>query len=263
MIAILHQERQNMQQQQLNGKVALITGSARRIGATIAQYLHAAGMSVIIHYSRSHDEATQLKNVLNQQRPNSAACLQQDLSQSFDMRQFAEKIVSLFGRIDVLVNNASQFFTTAIDQIDESAFDRLLHVNLKIPFLLSQALAPYLKLHQGCIVNITDIHGVCPLRDYGVYSISKAGLIMATKVLAKELAPDIRVNAVSPGAILWPEGDNILSSKMQHDIIDSTLLKREGQPDNIAKSVLFFIKDGCYSTGQILAVDGGRLLTAI
>ena len=262
-MTILYQENISMQQQPLNGKVALITGSARRIGATTAQYLHDAGMSIIIHYSTSHDEAEELAALLNKKRADSAKLLQVDFSHSLDMPQLAKKIASLFGRLDALVNNASQFFTTAIDQFDEAAFDRLMHVNLKMPFLLSQAVAPYLKEANGSIVNITDIHGNCPLRDYGIYSISKAGLIMATKVLAKELAPHIRVNAVSPGAILWPEGENNLAPQVQRDIIDSTLLKREGLPDEIAKGVLFFIRDASYSTGQILAVDGGRLLTAI
>lgn len=252
-----------MQQQTLDSKVAIITGSARRIGAITAQYLHDAGMRVIIHYSNSEEEALQLATSLNQKRINSATLLQADFSQSLDMVEFAAKAASLFGRLDTLVNNASQFYSTPINQIDEKAFDHLLHVNLKMPFLLSQACAPYLRETKGSIVNITDIHGNCPLREYGIYSISKAGLIMATKVLAKELAPHIRVNAVSPGAILWPEGENHLSEEIQDSIIQSTLLKRSGDADDIAKGVLFFTRDASYSTGQILAVDGGRLLTAI
>lgn len=252
-----------MQAQTLEGKVALITGSARRIGATIAQHLHDAGMSIIIHYATSQDEASQLADSLNRKRAHSAGLLQADFSQSLDMTTLITQAASLFGRLDLLVNNASQFFSTPISILDEAAFDRLLHVNLKVPFLLAQACAPYLQKTQGSIVNITDIHGNCPLRDYGIYSISKAGLIMATKVLAKELAPAIRVNAVSPGAIIWPEGDNTLSNTVQETIIDSTLLKCEGAPDDIAKGVLFFTRDARYVTGQILAVDGGRLLTAI
>lgn len=250
-----------MQQQSLNGKVALITGSARRIGAVIAQYLHAAGMKVIIHYSRSHEAATALAASLNQQRAESAKLWRYDLRSIPDAKQQAATLHALFGRLDALVHNASQFIATDIEQIDEQTYDQLLDVNLKTPFLLSQACAPYLKETQGTIVNITDIHGSCPLRDYGIYSISKAGLIMATKVLAKELAPDVRVNAISPGATLWPEGENTLSHAKQQDIIQKTLLKRAGQADDIAKGVLFFIRDAGYSTGQILAVDGGRLLT--
>ncbi|HXW60848.1 MAG TPA: pteridine reductase [Myxococcota bacterium] len=252
-----------MQQSVLNGKVALITGSARRIGATTAHYLHDAGMNIIVHYAHSYDEAAMLTASFNQKRPASAKMLQADFSQSFNMLHFAEKIVALFGRLDALVNNASQFFKTPINEIDETAFDQLLQVNLKMPFLLSQALAPALNSSQGCIVNITDIHGNCPLRHYGMYSISKAGLIMATKVLAKELAPRVRVNAISPGAIMWPEGDNLLSDEAKNDIIASMLMTREGEPDDIAKGVLFFIRDARYSTGQILAIDGGRLLTTI
>lgn len=252
-----------MQQSTCNGKVALITGSARRIGAAIAHSLHDAGMNIIVHYSRSYNEAAALTASFNQQRADSAKMLQVDFSQSFNMLHLAEKMVALFGRLDALVNNASQFFTTNINEINESAFDQLLHVNLKMPFLLSQALAPALKETHGCIVNITDIHGNCPLRNYGAYSISKAGLIMATKVLAKELAPLVRVNAVSPGAIIWPEGDNLLSDHEKKEIIASSLLQHEGKPDNIAKGTLFFIRDALYSTGQILAIDGGRLLTTI
>ena len=251
-----------MQQQSLNGKVALITGSARRIGAVIAQYLHAAGMNIIVHYSRSHDEAKALVASLNQQRTDSATLWRCDLNTLANLQETAAHIHALFGRLDALVHNASQFTMTNIDQLDPTSYDQLLHVNLKIPFLLSQACAPYLKESKGSIVNITDVHGHCPLKHYGIYSISKAGLIMATKVLAKELAPDVRVNAISPGTVLWPEGENNLTAAKQQELIEKTLLKRGGQEaDAIAKGALFFIRDACYSTGQVLTVDGGRLLT--
>jgi pteridine reductase len=253
----------DMQKATFLNKVALVTGSARRIGKSIATHLHTAGMRIIIHYSHSQDEATALAASFNQKRPHSALLLKADFNQSINIQSLSEEAIALFGQIDVLVNNASQFIKTPIETLDEKTFDQLLQVNLKLPFLFSQALASSLTKTKGCIINITDIHGNCPLRDYGMYSITKAGLIMATKVLAKELAPNVRVNAVSPGAIIWPEGDNTLPLDSQHDIIQSTLLKREGTPDDIAKAVLFLAEDAGYVTGQIIAVDGGRLLTAI
>jgi pteridine reductase len=244
----------------LANKVALITGAARRIGAEIARTLHQAGMNIILHYHTSAEAAETLCQQLNQQRAQSAITVSTDLQKPGCETVLMQKVTTAWQRLDVLVNNASCFYRTNLGNITEHDWDDLINTNLRTPFFLAQAAAPLLRTQQGCIVNITDIHAERLLKDYAVYCISKAGLVAATKILAKELGPDIRVNAVAPGAIIWPEGENTLSAQDKQNIIDRTMLARSGNPEDIAKAVLFFIRDAGYVTGQILAVDGGRIL---
>jgi pteridine reductase len=242
-------------------KVALITGAARRIGATIARTLHAKGMNVIIHYCTAETEAAKLCDELNAQRQNSATILAAELTQSHACEKLINSAHEIWGRLDVLVNNASRFYPTKMNNVTDQQWLDLIDSNLKAPFFLAQAAANFLRTSKGCIVNIADIHGEKPLKDYSVYSISKAGLIMLTKSLAKELAPEIRVNAVAPGAVLWPEEENELAAATKLKIIDSTALKRAGRAEDVAKAVWFFIAEADYVTGQFLGVDGGRLLS--
>lgn len=241
-------------------KVALITGAARRIGAAIAHILHDAGMNIVLHYNISEEEANQICLDLNQKRPHSAVVMHADLQESESEKILIQKTLGVWQRLDLLVNNASRFYRTEMGKATEFAWQDLIGSNLKAPFFLSQAAAPFLAAAQGAIVNIADIHGQKPLRDYSIYCISKSGIEMMTKVLAKELAPLVRVNAVAPGAILWPEGKNSLSEAEKQKIIAHTLLQRAGNPSDIAKAVLFFYEAG-YVTGQVLQVDGGRLLS--
>jgi len=242
----------------LEGKVALVTGAAHRIGATIARTLHRAGMNVAVHYRRSRDEAEALQAELNGARPDSVALFPADLLATERLPRLVDKVLATWGRLDVLVNNASSFYPTPVGSATEADWDELLGSNLKAPFFLSQAAAPHLKACQGCIVNIADIHGERPLKDHPVYSVAKAGKIMLTKALARELGPDVRVNAVAPGAILWPERG--LDEVTRQRIINGTALKRQGSPQDIANAVLFLIRDADYVSGQVLAVDGGRTL---
>ena len=249
-----------MNKRPLAQKVGMITGSARRIGAEIARTLHAEGMNIVLHYNASEEAASQLCNDLNAIRHHSAALVQAMLQASESEKGLIQQTVSIWGRLDALINNASRFYRTNMGQVTEYAWDDLLNTNLKAPFFLSQAAAPYLADQGGAIVNITDIHSERPLRDYSVYCISKAGLTAMTKILAKELGPSIRVNAIAPGAILWPEGENILSEAEKQKILARTSLQRVGEPHDIAKAVVFLLRDAPYVTGQILNVDGGRSL---
>jgi len=251
-----------MQKEALASKVALVTGAARRIGAEVARTLHDAGMNIIVHYNTSEEEARELCRQLNHQREHSAAALRADLQNPESEKVLVEQAVEVWKRLDVLVNNASRFYRTNFSKITEYAWDDLMNSNLKAPFFLAQAAAPYLAANQGSIVNITDIHAARPLPDYSVYCISKSGLMMATKVLAKELAPLVRVNAVAPGRIIWPEGDNALLEEEKQKIIDSTLLLRTGTAKDIAKAVLFFVRDADYVTGEVINIDGGRMASA-
>lgn len=249
-----------MQKNTLNGKAVLITGAARRIGAEIARLLHEFEMNIVLHYNASEEEAIDLCEQLNNEREHSAIAIQADLQGLESEKALIQQAVKAWGRLDVLVNNASRFYRTHFNKITEYAWDDLMNSNLKAPFFLSQAAAPYLAEHHGCIINIGDINAERPLRDYSVYCISKAGMVNLTKVLAKELGPHVRVNAVSPGAVLWPEGENKLTDEEKKMVIERTSLLKHGDPNDIAKAVLFFIKDANYVTGQILNVDGGRLL---
>lgn len=248
------------QSETLDGKVILITGAARRIGARIAQRLHAQGANIILHYRSSRAEADALRRELQRQRADSVALVNGDLQATADLPRLIEDAVAAFGRLDALINNASAFYPTPIGAVSESQWDELLGINLKAPFFLSQAAAAQLRQCHGSIVNLADVHAERPLPEHPVYSITKAGLVMMTKALAAELGPQVRVNAVAPGAILWPQNEPDESEKQQ--ILQRTFLKRLGEPDDIAAAVLFLIRDAGYTTGQVLTIDGGRSLYA-
>jgi len=240
-------------------KVVMITGAARRIGAQLVRYLHQSDMDIILHYHNSGKDALTLAEDLTAKRSNSVKLLQGDLKEYASIPVLVKQAASLFGRIDVLINNASSFFPTSLGEIDEDVWEDLIGVNLKAPLFLTQAAAPYLKASQGCIINIVDIHGDRPLKRYPVYSVAKAGLAMLTKSMARELAPEVRVNGIAPGAIMWPEAEHYES--LHQEIISRTALKREGAPKDIADAALFLINQANYVTGQIIAVDGGRTLS--
>jgi len=240
-------------------KVALVTGSAKRIGAEIVRRLHNEGYNVILHYNGSRPLAETIAEQLNAERDNSITLIQYNLLDFENMAAFAERILKIYGRLDVLINNASTFYSTPIGDINFQQWDDLIGVNVKAPLFLSKALAPALKTHHGNIINIVDIHSGRPLKDYPIYSVAKAGLKMLTKSLARELAPEIRVNGVSPGAIMWPEVEDYESTHAE--IIEKTALKREGHPTDIANCVWYLINQADYVTGQIIAIDGGRTLS--
>lgn len=246
------------QNKPLAGKVALVTGAAHRIGATIARLLHAEGMNLVIHYRQSRDAAQRLQAELNDSRAESCVLIQADLHETAKINEMVRESIKAWKRLDVVVNNASSFYPTPLGKIDEKAWDDLVGSNLKAPLFLCQAAAPHLKQSRGCIINIVDIHAERPLKNYPVYSIAKAGLAMLTRSMARELGPEVRVNAVAPGAILWPEHD--MDDLTKQRIISGTALKRQGSPDDIARAVRFLIKDADYMSGQILTVDGGRTL---
>jgi pteridine reductase len=240
----------------LTGKTALITGAARRVGATIARRLHAAGANVVLHYRTSLEAAAALARELNATRPDSAVLFEADLLDLKQLQSLPEVATSNFGSLDILVNNASTFYPTPVGDITEIDWDDLIGTNLKAPLFLSQAASTALRISNGLIVNLADIHGMRPLRRHPVYSIAKSGVITLTRSLARELGPAVRVNAVAPGPVMWPEDgmDNVL----QAEIIDRTALKRPGSPEDVARAVLFFATEAPFVTGQILAVDGGR-----
>jgi pteridine reductase len=240
----------------LAGKTVLITGAARRVGATIARELHGAGANVLVHYRKSAGEAEALAAEFNDTRAKSAATMQGDLLDLHFLPVLVESAVRVFGGLDILVNNASTFYPTPIGEITVEAWDDLMGSNLKVPLFLSQAAAPALRKSHGLIVNIVDIHAQRPLRNFTVYCAAKAGLHMLTRSLARELGPEIRVNGIAPGPVMWPEhgGDD----RERAEIIDRTLLKRMGSPEDVARTALFFATQAPFITGQILAVDGGR-----
>lgn len=240
----------------LSGKVALITGASKRLGAATAKRLHQAGAYTIIHYHHSENEAKALVNELNNLRPESAACLQADLNDTDKVIELARNTMALTQRLDILVNNASSFYPTPLHQCDKNDWHNLFGSNAKAPFFLSQQLAPTLKNHQGCIVNMVDIHAQRPLKNHSIYSMAKSSLVTLTRSLAKELAPQVRVNGVAPGAILWPEN---ITEQEKESILKQIPLARIGNPKDIANTILFLIESD-YITGQIIAVDGGRSL---
>lgn len=240
----------------LNGKVALITGAARRIGAAIATTLHRDGASIAVHYRKSSADAEALAERLNTERPDSAALFQADLNDTEALPSLVEKVVAWHGTLDVLVNNASSFYPTPPGEITQAHWDDLVGSNLKAPLFLSQAALPALREAGGAIVNLIDVHAQRPLRNHAVYGSAKAGLAMLTRSLAKDLAPEVRVNGVSPGAILWPE--NGMDDATRETILKQIPLARPGQPEDIAGCVLYLVRDAAYVTGQIIAVDGGR-----
>ena len=241
----------------LSGKVAIVTGGAKRVGAAIVRRLHAAGASVMIHHRASQGDAKQLVAVLNTARANSAASVRADLLNLSAVAEVVRTTVERFGGLDVLVNNASTFYPTPVGEIKSTDWDNLIGTNLRGPLFLAQAAAPHLAKSRGCIVNITDIHADRPLKRYVVYSVAKAGLAGLTKSLARELGPDVRVNAVAPGPILWPD-DGSYDEVARQRVVSHTLLKRTGEPEDIAKAVYFLVAEAPYVTGQIIAVDGGR-----
>lgn len=241
----------------MQGKVVLITGGAKRVGAAICRRLHAAGASLMLHYRTSAGEARLLQSELNGLRANSVALVQADLLDLRAMTPLVADTLARFGRLDALVNNASSFYATPVGEITAAGWDDLVGTNLRAPLFLAQAAAPALRKAQGAIVNIADIHAERPLKSYLVYSVVKAGLVGLTRALARELAPEVRVNAVAPGPILWPE-DSAFDELARQRIISHTLLRREGTPEDIAKAVHFLLADAPYVTGETIAVDGGR-----
>ena len=251
----------------LLGKTALVTGGARRIGASIVNELHQAGMNVIIHYHRSNRDAELLAEKLNEHRPGSATTVAGDLIEDGQAQAIVDAAGAHWGRLDLLVNNASSFYPTPIGEIDANAWNDLIGTNLKAPCFLAQAAREPLRNSGGAIVNIADIHADRPFHEHTVYCAAKAGLLMLTRSLARELAPEIRVNAVSPGAILWPTEspsnsptDTSPSTEGKTVVLDNTPLARLGEPRDIARTVLFLMRDAPYITGQNISVDGGRTL---
>jgi pteridine reductase len=240
----------------LAGTCALITGAARRIGAGIARRLHAAGADVAIHYRDSADDARSLRAALNEARTDSAEIFQADLGDSGRAAELVEAVVAWSGRLDALINNASGFHATPLGGITDSDWDELVGSNLKAPLFLSQAAWPHLRAARGSIVNLVDIHAQRPLKDYSVYGAAKAGLAMLTRSLAREMAPEVRVNGIAPGAILWPEGE--MTEAVKQKILRQIPLARAGSPQDVAGCVLYLVRDATYVTGQIIAVDGGR-----
>ncbi len=240
----------------LAGKTVLITGAARRVGAEIARQMHAQGANLVLHYRSSAEDAAALARELNAARADSALCTECDLLEVGQLPGLVARAVEGFGGLDVLINNASTFFPTPVGDITEIDWDDLLGTNLKAPLFLSQAAAAALTERAGLIINIADIHGMRPLRRYPVYSVAKAGLIMLTKSLARELGPKVRVNAVAPGPVMWPADG--LTPELQEEIISRTALKRPGSAAEVARACLFFAGEAAYITGQVIAVDGGR-----
>ena len=244
----------------LNNKVVLISGGAKRVGAAICRELHAHGANLMIHYNTSIQEARALQAELNLQRANSVAIIQGDLLNIAVLPSLVNETIQHFGRLDVLINNASSYYPTEIDQINEENWHDLVGSNLKAPMFLAQAAAPELRKNHGCIINITDMHIERPKKGYVVYSVAKAGLVTLTKSLAHELSPEVRVNAVAPGPVQWPENNPKFDEVYRQRVISQTLLKKIGEPQDIAKAVKFLVADAPFITGHVLAVDGGRSL---
>jgi pteridine reductase len=241
----------------LSGKVVLVTGGAKRVGAAIVRRLHREGASVMLHYRGSEREANALRTELNAARANSVALVQADLLDLAGLSEIVRNAVNRFDRIDALVNNASAFFPTPVGEMTPATWESLIGANLRAPLFLSQAAAPHLKKTNGAIVNITDIHAERPLKNYVIYSIAKAGLAGLTRSLARELGPEVRVNGVAPGPIAWPE-DGSFDEVARQRVISNTILRRTGDPDDVARAVYYLIAEAPYVTGQIIAVDGGR-----
>lgn len=240
----------------LAGQTALVTGAARRVGAQLVRALHAEGASVAIHCHRSLEEAQRLSAALNAIRPDSVEVFSADLRDAAQPERLVDLTCTRFGGLNLLINNASSFYPTPLGSITLKQWQDLMGTNLQAPLFMAQAAAPSLKASGGAIINIVDIHGLRPLRDHTVYSAAKAGLIMLTRALARELAPEVRVNAVAPGAVLWPEAG--MDEQRKDRILEQTPLHRPGSPADIARAVLFFATESPFVTGQILAVDGGR-----
>lgn len=243
-------------QESLEGKVALVTGAARRIGAAIAGTLHTAGARVAIHYRGSQAEAKELSAGLNTIRAGSAIALHADIATDTGPEELIESVLNWSGRLDILVNNASSFYPTPLGEIGAEDWADLVGSNMRAPLFLTQAAAPHLRAVDGNVINIVDIHARRPLRDHHVYGSAKAGLAMLTRSLAKDLAPTVRVNGVAPGAIAWPEDG--MTESVKKSIVDQIPLGRTGEPADIANAVLFLVRDATFVTGQIIPIDGGR-----
>lgn len=240
--------------------VVLITGAAHRLGAHTAKHLHQRGWNLVIHYRSREAEANSLRDELNEIRPDSAVVIQADLARPGHIDHLANNAIAAWGRLDGLVNNASVFYPNPTPEADADDWDTVMHTNLRAPFFLGQACLPALEKSRGAIVNMIDIYSQRPLADHPLYCASKSGLASLTLSWAKDLAPEIRVNGVSPGAILWPEGDAVIDENYRQGILAKTPLARTGSPDDIAGAIAFFLCDAPFVTGQILAVDGGRSL---
>ncbi|MEP7063144.1 MAG: pteridine reductase [Betaproteobacteria bacterium] len=241
----------------MQDKVVLITGGAKRVGAAICRRLHADGARLMLHYRNSAGEARLLQAELNHLRADSVALIQADLLDMTKLASLVEQCLGTFGRLDALINNASSFFQTPVGDISPTDWDDLIGTNVRAPLFLSQAAAPALRKTQGSIVNITDIHAERPLKNYVVYSVAKSALVGLTRSLARELAPEVRVNAVAPGPVIWPE-ESEFDELARQRIISHTPLRREGQPEDVAKAVHFLLADAPYVTGETINVDGGR-----
>ncbi len=242
----------------LAGHCVFVTGGAKRLGAAMARALHAAGANVVVHYHRSREAADELVAELNAVRAGSSLAVRGDLNDVDCLPALVAQAVARYGRIDVLINNASTFYPTPVGSITAAQFDDLVGTNLRAPLFLSQAAAPALRATRGLIINMVDIHARRPLRAHPVYSAAKAGLVMLTKSLARELGPEVRVNGIAPGPVLWPERD--LDESLKAEIVAKTALKRSGSPEDIARTALFLATEAPYVTGQVIAVDGGRSL---
>lgn len=241
----------------LAAKVALITGAAHRIGAAMAERLHEEGMDIVLHYRRSEESAGRVAKRLERSRAGSVLMVQADLLDTMAYPALFERIRAFRGRLDVLVNNASSFYPTPLSSADDAQWEELIGVNMKAPFFLAQQAAPLLREKGGCVVNLVDIHAERPLKRHAIYSMAKAGNAMMVKALARELGPEVRVNGIAPGAILWP--DQGLGEEAKREILDRTALQRAGAPSDIADALVYLVRDAGYVTGQIIAVDGGRM----
>ena len=239
-------------------QIAIVTGGAKRIGASICRRLHKSNINLIIHYKTSEKEAISLRDELNKQRKNSASLIQADLLDPKSYSKIIKEAIKIYGQLNFLINNASTYYPTKINQIDQLNWDNLIGSNLKAPLFLCKEAAPFLKENNGSIINITDAHITKPKENYIIYSIAKAGLTTLTKSLAQELGPEIRVNAVAPGPVLWPENSNEFNSSYRKKVISQTMLKKVGEPDDVAKAVEFLLLNSNFITSHILNVDGGR-----
>lgn len=242
----------------MQGKTVLITGGGKRVGAAICRLLHCEGANLMVHYRSSVQQARALQEELNAIRADSVALIQGDLLKTSSFPNMVATTIETFGSLDVLVNNASSFYPTAVGDITEANWDDLVGTNLKAPLFLAQAAAAELRRRRGCIVNIADIHAERPMKSYVVYSLAKAGVVGLTRSLARELGPEVRVNAVSPGPILWPDDETLFDEVSRQRIISHTILKQPGEPEDIARAVRYLVSDAGYVTGQVITVDGGR-----
>ncbi len=238
-------------------KTALITGGATRLGAATAHLLHTAGYDIVIHYRNSADKAGKLTTELNSRRERSATMVQGDLLKEGVIPDLVEQAVAFNQRLDALINNASSFYATKMGHVEAEQWEDLVGTNMKAPFFLAQSAAPWLTESNGSIVNMVDVHGFRPKKDFAVYSMAKAANAMMVKVLARELGPYVRVNGVAPGIILWPEHG--LAEEEKSQMLARTALQRPGSPDDIASTIRFLVTEADYITGQIIAVDGGRM----